>query len=111
MSAMPYDRHVFICTNERPPDSPKGSCKARGSEDVLLAFKRLVGERALGGTMRAQKAGCLDYCTFGVTVVVYPDAVWYAHVTPADVLEIVDSHLVNGVPVERLLMPADAPRG
>ena len=108
---MPYQRHVFVCTNERPADSPKGSCKARGSEDVLLEFKRLVGERALGKEMRAQKAGCLDYCSFGVTVVVYPEGVWYAHVTPADVPEIVESHLVGGVPVKRLLMPADAPRG
>lgn len=106
-----YERHVFVCTNERPADSPKGSCMARGAEAVLQAFKAQVGERALGGTMRAQKAGCLDYCSFGVTVVVYPEAVWYGRVTPEDVPEIVQSHLVDGVPVKRLLLPPDARRG
>lgn len=106
-----YERHVFVCTNERPADSPKGCCKGRGSDDVLAAFKTAVGDHGLSATVRAQKAGCLDYCSFGVTVVVYPEAVWYGHVTPQDVAEIVESHLVRGVPVERLRMPADAKRG
>jgi (2Fe-2S) ferredoxin len=35
-------------------------------------------------------------------VVVYPDAVWYGHVTEADVEEIVEKHLVGGEPVDRL---------
>ncbi len=108
---MPYERHVFICTNERPADNPKGCCTARGSTEVLHAFKTLVGERGLAGRIRAQKAGCLDYCSFGATVVVYPEGTWYAGVTAADVPEIVESHLERGIPVERLRMPADARRG
>ena len=35
-------------------------------------------------------------------VVVYPDGVWYGHVTAPDVAEIVERHLVGGEPVERL---------
>ena len=106
-----FERHVFICTNERPDDNPRGCCKARGADDVLEAFKDLVKERALGVTVRAQKSGCLDYCAQGVTVVVYPEAAWYGRVTAADVAEIVDSHLVGGVPVQRLLLPPDTRRG
>jgi (2Fe-2S) ferredoxin len=34
--------------------------------------------------------------------VVYPEAVWYGGVTAADAAEIVEQHLVNGRPVERL---------
>jgi len=52
--------------------------------------------------MRANEAGCLDQCEHGVTVVVYPEGVWYGGVTPADVPEIVEQHLQGGVPVERL---------
>jgi hypothetical protein len=37
--------------------------------------------------------------------VVYPEAVWYGHVTPADVDEIIDSHIVGGKPVQRLIIP------
>ncbi len=39
-------------------------------------------------------------------MVVYPEGVWYGHVTPADVPEIVERHLVRGEPVERLRLSA-----
>jgi (2Fe-2S) ferredoxin len=44
--------------------------------------------------MRANAAGCLDQCERGVTVVVYPEQVWYGGVKPEDVPEIVESHLI-----------------
>jgi (2Fe-2S) ferredoxin len=97
-----FERHIFICTNRRDADNPKGSCAAKGSEAVREAFKKEVYERGLKGRMRANAAGCLDQCAQGCTVVVYPEQVWYGHVTVDDVKEIMDSHIVGGVPVERL---------
>lgn len=96
------ERHVFVCTNRRDPGNPKGCCATKGAEKVREAFKKAVYENDLRATMRANAAGCLDQCDHGVTVVVYPEQVWYGHVTPEDVAEIVKSHLVDGVPVERL---------
>jgi (2Fe-2S) ferredoxin len=55
--------------------------------------------------VRPNKAGCLDQCAQGVTVVVYPEQVWYGHVTPADVPEIIQQHILGGKPVARLLIP------
>ena len=55
--------------------------------------------------IRANKAGCLDQCEKGPTVVVYPEAVWYGRVTEADVNEIIEQHIIGGTPVARLLMP------
>ena len=66
------------------------------------AFKKAVSVRGLKGRVRANRAGCLDQCEHGPNVVIYPEAVWYGHVTPADVDEILDSHILNGRPVERL---------
>ncbi len=97
--------HVFVCLNERPADSPRGCCKSKGSEKVLEAFKTGVIAAGLKSEVRAQKAGCLDVCESGVSVVVYPDNVWYGGVTPDDVGEIVRSHLTEGKPVERLRIP------
>jgi (2Fe-2S) ferredoxin len=99
-----YERHVFICVNKRAPDDPKGCCADKGADDVRDAFKRLLHERGLKGRIRANAAGCLDQCARGVSVVVYPEQVWYGRVTAADVPEIIDSHLVGGVPVDRLRM-------
>jgi (2Fe-2S) ferredoxin len=97
-----YEKHVFICTNRRDPSNPKGSCAAKGSEQVRERFKKELSERGLKGRMRANAAGCLDQCEHGCTVVVYPEQVWYGHVTPDDVNEIVEEHLLADRPVERL---------
>ena len=99
-----YDKHVFICTNQRPPGDPKGCCADKGGDAVRDAFKQLLHERGLKGKIRANAAGCLDQCSRGVAVVVYPEQVWYGGVTAADVPEIVEQHLVRGIPVARLRM-------
>jgi len=56
--------------------------------------------------LRVNKAGCLDRCAAGPVCVVYPEGVWYTYVDDHDIDEIVDSHLKDGVVVERLLTPA-----
>jgi (2Fe-2S) ferredoxin len=100
-----YERHVFICTNRRDPGNPKGSCAAKGSEAVKDEFKRLLHDRGVKGRIRANAAGCLDQCSRGVTVVVYPEQVWYGHVTVDDIPELVERHIVRGEFVERLMLP------
>lgn len=100
----PYEHHVFVCTNRRPEGSPKGCCASKGSEEVRSRFRIELDRHGLLGEVRANAAGCLDACERGVTVVVYPDGVWYGGVTVEDVAEIVKAHLVGGAPVERLRM-------
>lgn len=68
-------------------------------------LKTELASRGLSKMIRANNAGCLDQCEHGVTVVVYPEQVWYGPVTEADVAEIVDAHLVRGEVVRRLLLP------
>lgn len=104
-------RHIFVCINERPEGHPKGCCADKGGREVRERFKEGVARRGLKGIVRANAAGCLDTCALGVTVVVYPEAVWYRNVTTGDVEEIIEKHVVGGEVVERLLMyPADATR-
>ncbi len=100
-----FQRHVFVCVNERPADDPRGCCKAKGGVEVRDRLKKELKARGIAKIVRANNAGCLDQCARGVSVVVYPEQVWYGGVTVDDVPEIVDSHLVGGKVVERLLMP------
>jgi (2Fe-2S) ferredoxin len=102
---MRYQRHIFVCTNQREPGHPRGCCREKGGEEVRAKFKEALKERRMHGAMRANAAGCLDACEYGVSVVVYPDSVWYGGVTVEDVDEIIESHLMNDIPVERLLIP------
>lgn len=97
-----YEKHVFICTNRREEGNPKGSCAQKGGEALKDRFKQELHERNLKGRFRANASGCLDQCAQGCCVVVYPEQVWYGKVTPEDVPEIIEQHLLGGKPVERL---------
>jgi (2Fe-2S) ferredoxin len=98
----PFERHVFVCENERPDSDPKGCCSAKGSREIRARLKDAVRQAGLKGIVRINAAGCLDQCAHGVTLVVYPEAIWYGHVTLDDVDEIFESHILEGRPVERL---------
>ena len=100
-----FRHHIFICTNQRGPEDARGCCDPDGSEALRNRFKEEVARSGLKRTVRANSAGCLDQCEHGPTVVIYPEAVWYGNVRVDDVAEIVQSHLVRGKPVERLLIP------
>lgn len=100
-----FQRHIFVCVNERAPGHPRGCCKERGAEEVRARFKREVTAQGLNSQVRANNAGCLDQCEHGVTVVVYPEQVWYGGVTADDVPEIIERHIVGGEYVTRLMLP------
>jgi (2Fe-2S) ferredoxin len=100
-----FQRHVFVCINERAADHPRGSCKRRGGVEVRDRLKSELTARGLSKIIRANNAGCLDQCEQGVTIVVYPEQVWYGHVTVDDVTEIIEKHLIGGEPVARLMLP------
>lgn len=97
-----YPLHVFFCLNEREAGS--ACCAQRGSADMQAYAKQRI--KALGlsgkGSIRINKAGCMDRCDEGPVLVVYPEGIWYTYIDRADIDEIIDSHLVKGTPVERL---------
>lgn len=101
---MVYGKHIFICTNERPVGAPRKSCGEAHGMDVVKAFKEKLKAQSLPIKVRAQKSGCLDICDFGQTIVVYPEGVFYAGVSVDDVDEIIQEHIINNRPVERLVL-------
>ncbi len=102
-----YRQHVFVCTNQRPADDPRGCCHAKGAVALRNYMKDRAKELGLADT-RINIAGCLDRCEFGPTVVIYPEGVWYTCRTKEDVDEILARHVVGGGRVERLLMSPGA---
>ena len=100
-----FEHHIFVCENRRSPGSSRGCCAEKGSEEIRKLFKKECAKRGLKGRVRANMAGCLDQCELGVTVVIYPEAVWYGGVKADDVQEIMDRHIGKGEIVERLRIP------
>jgi len=97
-----FKKHVFICEHKRPPDDPKGCCSDKNSPEIRELFKQRLKELGLSSIIRANYSGCLDACKYGPVVVVYPEQVWYGHISKDDIEEIIQSHLLNNKPVERL---------
>lgn len=100
-----YQRHIFVCINEREPGHPKGCCLEKGSAEVRDKIKDELKKRGLAPIVRANNAGCLDACEFGVALVIYPEGIWYGGVKKEDVEEIIDRTIINGEVVQRLLIP------
>jgi len=99
-----YERHVFFCTNDRGKGAERPSCNRCGSAAYREYVKKRIKALELSGQgkIRVNKAGCLDRCEEGPVCVVYPEAVWYTYVDEFDLDEIIESHLLDGNPVERL---------
>ncbi len=97
-----YRHHVFFCTNKREDGS--ACCQDFDAQAMRDHAKARV--KALGlngeGAVRINNAGCLDRCSEGPVIVVYPEGVWYTYVDQADIDEIVEEHLRHGRVVERL---------
>ena len=107
VATAPIQHHVFVCTGK--------SCSARDSAEVRDAFERelkargiLFGKEAKGknpkGSIVLTECASVGFCAIGPTVLVYPDGIWYAQVRSSDVIEIIEEHLLNGRPVERLAL-------
>jgi (2Fe-2S) ferredoxin len=97
--------HILVCTQTRPPGHPRGSCSASGSKDVLMRFMMEVARLNLALEVMVTESSCCGPCFNGPTVIVYPQGVWYQKVTPNDVPEILEQHIMKGKPIDRLLMP------
>ena len=97
-----YRYHVFFCTNLRADGSP--CCQQHGAQQARDYVKQKV--KALGSAIphkvRINTAGCLDRCSEGPVIVIYPEETWYTYVDDADLDEIISEHLEQGRPVERL---------
>jgi len=98
---IPFKKHVFVCNGESCTKNGSAAVKARFLEE--LRARGLQRKRAMKGDFMCTDCSSVGFCDIGPAVLVYPDGVWYAHVKPSDVPEIIESHLIGGRPVERLV--------
>jgi len=96
-----FERHVFVCTSGE-------YCPHDGSAEIHRLLKEGVAARGLKVSVRVNNSGCLDQCGHGPMIVVYPENVWYASVTPEKARRILDEHLVAGRAVTDLAYRAPA---
>ncbi len=100
-----YSKHIFLCTNRKA--AGKKCCADSGGEPFFDYMKSKLLELGLHGPgkIRVSKSACLGRCSEGPCIVIYPEGIWYTYTSIADIDEIIDSYLIAGEPVARLLIP------
>ena len=88
------EKHILVCNGT--------GCTSSKSPQILEKFKRLVKEKNLSN-VRVIKTGCFGLCAKGPIVIIRPEDTFYAMVKPEDCEEIINSHIIEGKVVERLL--------
>lgn len=101
------EKHVFVCTQARPPGHPRSSCSQHGCAEVYEEFLWQLQVRNLFDKVQVTATGCMGPCSEGPSVLVYPEGVMYARIGKGDVSVIFDQHLQGGEPVTPLLMAPD----
>lgn len=96
------EKHVFVCTQNRPPGHPRGSCASTGCMEVMNTFMEEIQNRNLFEKIGLTNTGCMGPCMMGPSVLIYPEGIMYGRVTKEDVTTIIDEHLLGGEPVEKL---------
>ncbi len=99
-----YKYHVFFCTNRREGGQP--CCQNFKAAELRAYAKRRCKDLGIHGPgqVRINTAGCLDRCSEGPVIVVYPEGIWYSYVDEEDLDEIIEEHLLHGRPVARLML-------
>ena len=86
--------HVLICGGT--------GCTSSGSAALREALEKELEAKGLTEEIKIVVTGCFGLCALGPVMIIYPDGTFYSMVTPQDIPEIVDEHLLKGRPVARL---------
>lgn len=101
------EKHVFVCTQSRPPGHPRGCCSSSGCAQVMNEFMIEIQKRNLIETIGLTNTGCLGPCAMGPSVLIYPEGIMYGKVKKDDVKTIIEQHLLGAEPVKGLQVSAE----
>ena len=86
--------HVLICSGS--------NCISRGAKSLRDEFEDNLNRLGIRDEIKLVNTGCVGLCEQGPFVIVYPEGVFYGKISVDDVAEIVEKHIINNEPVERL---------
>ena len=88
------EKHILVCRGT--------GCTSSKSPNIIENFRKIIEEKGIKN-VRVVQTGCFGLCAKGPIVIIRPEETFYAHVTPEDCEEIIESHICQGKKVERLL--------
>ncbi len=94
LKASTREKHILVCRGT--------GCTSSKSPVIIETFRKLIEEKGIQN-VKVIQTGCFGLCAKGPIVIIRPEDVFYALVTPDDCEEIIQTHIVEGKLVERLL--------
>ena len=93
---------MFFCCHNR--SDGREFCNEKGAELLKKYAKQKINALNLESKIkiRVNLAGCMNRCSEGPVLVIYPEGTWYTFIDENDIDEIIQSHIINGTKVERL---------
>ena len=88
------EKHILVCHGT--------GCTSSKSPKIIENFRKIIEEKNIEN-VRVIQTGCFGLCAKGPIVIIRPEDTFYAMVKPEDCEEIIQSHIIEGKPVERLL--------
>ncbi len=88
-------KHLLICGGT--------GCHAAGSQTVRDALRDEIAAKGLADRVSVVETGCNGFCAMGPVMVVYPEGTFYVNLETKHVPQLVQEHLIEGQPVEKLL--------
>lgn len=83
------------------------SCMQKKSKELKEAVEKELEKHNLSNRVRINISGCLGMCKNGPVVVINPLYTLYGQVAPADIPEIIQSHILKKQPLKRLAIEED----
>lgn len=90
-----YKMHILVCGGT--------GCRASQAEQIVDDLKTELKNNNLQNEVKVVTTGCFGFCEKGPVIKVVPDNTFYTQVTPVDVKDIVNEHIIKGRPLKRLL--------
>ena len=94
LKASTREKHILVCRGT--------GCTSSKSPVIIDTLKKLIKENNTEN-VKVIQTGCFGLCAKGPIVIIRPEDVFYAMVTPDDCEEIVKTHIMEGKLVDRLL--------
>ena len=98
--------HLLLCataTKAKCCDSALGAQTWNELKSVVRELNLENTERPEGIVLRS-KADCLRVCERGPILLIWPDGIWYADVSPDRVKRIIEQHIIGQQPVEEWIL-------
>jgi len=88
------EKHILICHGT--------GCTSSKSPEILENFRKIIEEKNIEN-VRVIMTGCFGLCAKGPIVIIRPEDTFYSNVKPEDCEEIIQTHIIEGKTVDRLL--------